>query len=581
MNREFIDFLKNKISILDVISGRMRLRKSGRDWFGLCPFHKEKTASFKVDADAGYYHCFGCGVHGDVIGFIRELEKVNFAEAVEYLAVRYGISIPGKKENFTDNNRIIYAAMDEIKDWFRNQLNDPTGTVARKYLESRKISKDSIGKFCIGYAPDNNNLAVYLREKGFPNDVLLKTGVFNQSKRGNELINRYNSRLMFPILDAADRCVGFGGRILGKSSAAKYINSPEMEIFIKSNHLYGYHLAKRGKTKQIILAEGYLDVISMHQAGFDGTAAPLGTSISETQINMCWRICDNPIIALDGDTAGIKASYRWVDKILSTLQAGKSFSFAKLPQGTDPDSLIAGDNAEIVRAAIKNTIPLSEWIWEGAFSLYSSETPEQKAAIIKMIFSKIDGIKNNSIKRFYIQAIREKEYNLYRKKFTKSNKKNDVQPVISVREKLEKIFIVTIINHPYIMDVIVENFAKVELSNPQMKEMKEHIFDFYGEYLKNHDSKKYLTMINDLKLNIDGEDVIFHAEFSSDGATDEEAADGWMKLWEKYSVEHTIASDLQIASSSLRSNFSENDWQRLKSLKKETISNLSQKQERK
>ncbi|MDR1560856.1 MAG: DNA primase [Holosporaceae bacterium] len=571
MNKEFIDFLKSKASILDVIAGKVRLRKSGKDWFGLCPFHKEKTGSFKVDVNQGYYYCFGCGAHGDIISFVKDFEKISFLDAVEYLSNIYGIPLPEKSTELIDPNKFVYAAMDEIKNWFGKQLNEPSGEMARKYLESRKISRESIEKFNIGYAPDNNNLAVYLHKKGFSNDVLLKTGVYSKSMYGNELINRYNSRLIFPILDVMGRCIGFGGRIFEKSNSAKYINSPETEIFIKSNQLYGYNLAKRGKTRKIILTEGYLDVISMHQAGFDGTVAPLGTSISDTQINMCWRVCDNPIVSLDGDSAGIKASYRWIDKIFAALKPGKSFSFAKLPEGTDPDSLLWNSRSDVVQTSIENAFPLSEWVWEGAFLLYPSETPEQKAAIIKMLKEKIEIISDSSIKKLYIGVIREKEQNLYRKKFVKNNKKNYIQPIISVYEKIEKILVVTVINHPYIMSNIVENFVKIKFDSFQMQKLKEQIFDLYNKYIKTHDSEEYLMAIDEMKSEVNMDEVVLHASFSSADATDEDAINGWLKLWEKYSIERASTSDLQNVSSDLKFIFSEKNWNRLKALKKDAI----------
>jgi DNA primase len=376
------------------------------------------------------------------------------------------------------------------------------------------------------------------------------------------------------------KCIGFGGRIITKTDAAKYINSPETEIFIKSDHLYGYSLAKKGKTHEIILTEGYLDVISMHQAGFDGAVAPLGTSISKTQINMCWNLCDNPIVSLDGDAAGVKASYRWIDKILPLVGAGKSFKFAKLPQGADPDQLIIDGKSDIIKGAIENAISLSDWIWEGAFLLYPSETPEQKAAIIKMLMDKIATISDGSVKKLYMQTLKQKERDLYRRKFTPPAETSNIRPIISVREKMEKIFIVTVINHPYIINKVIESFVKLEFSNPRMKKLKERILDCYDIYFSGR-MDDYEIAIMSLKNDVitDLEDVELHAKFSSENSTDDEAMEGWLKLMDNYYAEPIIAADLQTAASSLKSSFSENDWQRLKALKQEAISHRTKKQE--
>ncbi|MDR0753499.1 MAG: DNA primase [Holosporaceae bacterium] len=577
MNREFIESLKSQIPIVDVVSSRIRLRRSGSDWFGLCPFHQEKTGSFKVDSARGFYHCFGCGAHGDVIKFVQDFDKISFSETVECLAHQYGISLPQKKKTFIDPRKPVYEAITEMKNWFMKQLNEPAGEMALRYLESRKISRASIEKFQLGFAPDNQELFQHLRKRGFSDDVLLKTGVFNRSKYHNNMINRYRSRLIFPILDGSGKCVGFGGRIFQEENVAKYINSPETEIFTKSDNLYGYFWAKRAKTREIILAEGYLDVISMHQAGFDGTVAPLGTSISEHQINLCWSVCDNPIISLDGDSAGVKASYRWIDRILPSITAGQSFKFAKLPDGSDPDQLIVNDQTDTLKNAIANAISLSDWMWEGAFLLYPSETPEQKAAIIKMLTGKIETIRDISVRKLYAQAFREKEQSLYRRKFSAPIKQKNASPVIPIREKLEKIFIVTIINHPYILERIMESLVKLEFDNLYMQKLKKRVLDCYSRHGK--DMEKCASAVAALKteLTTNMKELELHAKFSSEKATDKEAIEGWFELMDKYCSEPVINADLQAATSNLKSTFSKDNWQRLKALKQEAIYNRTNK----
>ncbi|MDR2646162.1 MAG: DNA primase [Holosporaceae bacterium] len=577
MNKEFIELLKSQIPIVDVVSSRIRIRRSGHDWFGLCPFHQEKTGSFKVDPTRGFYHCFGCGAHGDVISFVQDFDKVSFSEAIECLAHQYGISLPSKEKTFIDTHKPIYEAIAEIKNWFMKQLNEPAGKMALKYLESRKISHASMEKFQLGFAPDNQELFQHLHRRGFSDDILLKTGAFNRSKYHNDMVNRYRGRLIFPILDGSGKCIGFGGRIFQEENTAKYINSPETEIFTKSDHLYGYFWARRGKTREIILAEGYLDVISMHQAGFDGTVAPLGTSISEHQINLCWKVCDNPIISLDGDSAGVKASYRWIDRILPSITAGRSFKFAKLPEGLDPDQLIANGQTDVLKNAIANAVSLSDWMWEGAFLLYPSETPEQKAAIMKMLADKIETIRDVSVRKLYAQAFREKGQNLYRKKFSTPIKQKSVSSVIPIREKLEKIFIVTIINHPYILERIMENLVKLEFDNFHMQKLKKRILDCYSHH--SEDMEKCAAAVALLKNEItaDIKELELHARFSGENATDEEAVEGWFELMDRYCSEPVINADLQAATSNLKSTFSKDDWQRLKALKQEVISNRTNK----
>lgn len=574
MDKGYIESLKEKVSILDVISSRIKLRRSGKDWFGLCPFHKEKTGSFKVDPESGYYYCFGCGAHGDAITFLQQLERISFSEAVEQLARQYGVALPEKnvKRTYIDPNKIVYDANEEIKKWFAFQLREEIGKHALEYLKQRKISDESIEKFHLGFAPNNTELQSYLNKKGFGNDVLLRTGAFNKSHYGNRLINRYNSRLIFPILDATHRCVGFGGRILEKSNIAKYINSPESEIFVKSKVLYGYSVAKKSLARSIVLTEGYLDVISMHQAGLTGAVAPLGTTLSEDQINLCWKVCDTPIVSLDGDVAGVNASYRWIDKILPILQPGKSFKFAKLPQGVDPDILISEGRVDVIHETLKNAVPLSDWIWQGAFELFASETPEQKASIVRMLIEKVDTIKDPFIRELYTKMLKQKERGLYSKK--KSFVKNEnIQPVTSIRKKFEKIFVVTILNHPYIIDNVLENFVNIECEDIEVQKLKKKILDTYEACVS--DTERFVAAIENIRLDNIGidHDIVLHAKFAGQNVSDEEASCGWIQLWDRYVSMPSIAADLQKATSSLKSSFSEVDWQRLKALKKESVSN--------
>lgn len=342
MQKDFIDFLKGRASALDIVPKYVKLTKKGKDWFGRCPFHSEKTGSFKVDADSGLYYCFGCGAHGDIINFVMEMEKLSFAEAVKHIADMYGIQIPEDRENFRPEDDIknkMYAVMEIAKEFFVHQLNSNFGREAKEYLKNRNVSDESISKFQLGFAANEEKLLEQLKNNGFSEEIMIKTGLFLKNQYKHGLISKFSGRITFPIIDYKGKCVGFGGRIIKKIDAAKYINSPETEIFVKNHQLYGYPLARKSKSREIILVEGYLDVIAMHQAGFDATVAPLGTAISETQISMCWRVCDNPIICLDGDSAGVKASFRWLDKILPVLIPGKSFKFVRLPQGSDPDSL--------------------------------------------------------------------------------------------------------------------------------------------------------------------------------------------------------------------------------------------------
>lgn len=571
MNKEFFEYLKSRISIVDVISARIRLQKMGNVWKALCPFHKEKTGSFNVDESKGLYHCFGCGAGGDAIKFVMEYEKVSFMEAVEIIANQYGITIPKKEEKIKkDPRERLFEIINYSKDYFRDSLNSENGSTARDYLNLRKIQKEQIGKFQLGFAPDDSDLRNKLKKKGFSDEELIRTGIFVKSSYRNELVNRYKGRLIFPIIDFRDRCVGFGGRILKKSEKAKYINSPETEIYKKSEQLYGYNLARKGKSRQIIISEGYLDVISLHQTGFDGAIAPLGTAISAHQISMCWKVCNNPIIALDGDSAGIKASYRWIDRILVQLEPGKSFKFAALPQGSDPDLLVHNGQISAINEALKNAVPLSQWLWDGGFSLYPSETPEQKAKLIQMMLQKANTINDASIKNFYIQDIKKRQMSLYKRKKQIVRKEN-FQSASSAKEKIEKILVVTLVNHPYIIGKVMEDFMKLEFKNAEMRVLKERILRNYMDFSE-EDSSKFLKSVLKLQDIVDQKfgDIETHADFVGKKVSDDAALEGWSKLLRRYLSDPLLDEDLQRVSKSFV--FSEDNWQRLRTLKNEVLS---------
>ena len=579
MQKDFIDFLKERASALDIVPKYVKLIKKGKDWFGRCPFHSEKTGSFKVDANLGLYYCFGCGAHGDMINFVMEMEKLSFAEAVKHIADMYGIQVPEDRETFRSEDDIknkMYAVMEIAKEFFVHQLNSDFGREAKEYLKNRNISDESILKFQLGFASNEEKLVDQLKKNGFSEEIIIKTGLFFKNQYKSGLISKFSGRITFPIIDYKGKCVGFGGRIIKKIDAAKYINSPETEIFIKNHQLYGYSLARKSKSREIILVEGYLDVIAMHQAGFDATVAPLGTAISETQINMCWRVCDNPIICLDGDSAGVKASFRWLDKILPVLIPGKSFRFARLPQDSDPDSLILNDQCDIISSSLNNALFLSDWMWEGAFLLYPSETPEQKAAIIKMLKEKTGQIKDGSIQRLYIQYMKQKENELYRYKGKTFKPKIGelIRPATSVKEKIEKILVVTIINHPYIIDRVIEDFTKLEFASSAMIKLKEEILRIYDAYHMAGKVEEGNRVISELEKNISDieKDIEIHAKFAGKNESSEDKIlSGWNSFFEKYLSVPMITEDLHKASISLQSTFSESDWQRLKALKNSTL----------
>lgn len=571
MQKDFIDFLKESISIADVVSRKVKLKRVGHDLFGVCPFHNEKTGSLKVDPEKGLYYCFGCGAHGDIFTFIMESERLDFKGAVEFLANAYGFKIP-KSAIALDKNHEVYKVIDIIKRWFIDALNSSKGRTAREYLDSRFISTESIKIFELGYCPEGRELQNYLFKLGFSEDILLKTGVFFKSE-GKPIYNRYYKRLIFPILDIRGRCVGFGGRVLNaQEGAAKYINSPESDVYVKNENLYGYHIAKNSSLKEIMIVEGYLDVISLHQAGFTGAVAPLGTAISPSQIEMSWRVCDVPYIALDGDLAGKKASYRWLEKILPLLRAGKTFKFVHFADGQDPDEMIKSGKNEEIRALMNNALHLVDWLWEGALEFNAFDTPEEKANIIKMLLEKIDTIKDDVVKKFYVYEIKERQKLFYKRAF-----RNQKSPILSLMEpaqkKREKFLVAILLNHPYIVINVIEKLVGLDFSDPKIKNLQELIIGAYNNYYVQMDKEGYNNEIEKIKsTTVDiFDNAVFKISFASENVSDEIAEKAWLTVLDEYSRTLSSKEDLQAAVISLKSTFSHNDWQRFKALKKEFL----------
>ena len=315
----FLDELRSRTSLSQVVGRKVMwdTRKSNQgkgDMWAPCPFHQEKTASFHVDDRKGYYYCFGCHAKGDALNFVQETENVGFMEAVEILAREAGMPIPKsdpKAQAKADRRTQLAEVMEQAVQFFRLQLKRAVAEEARAYLARRGLAQDTQDRFDIGFAPDGwQNLWDHLTGKGVAEDLILGAGLAKPSNKGKRPYDVFRNRIMFPIRDARGRCIAFGGRAMDPNDNAKYLNSPETELFDKGHNLYNHGPARQasGKGQPLIVAEGYMDVIALSEAGFGATVAPLGTAITENQLHLLWRISPEPVIALDGDTAGVRAA---------------------------------------------------------------------------------------------------------------------------------------------------------------------------------------------------------------------------------------------------------------------------------
>jgi len=423
----FLDELRTRTSLSQVVGRKVMWdqRKSNQgkgDMWAPCPFHHEKSASFHVDDRKGYYYCFGCHAKGDAISFIKDTENVGFMEAVEILAREAGMPIPERDpraQEKADKHTELAKVMEQAVQFYRLQLKTGAGAPARDYLDKRGLKESTQERFEIGFAPDGwQNLWDHLTGKGVAPDLIIEAGLAKPSAKGGKPYDTFRNRIMFPIRDIRKRCIAFGGRAMDPADNAKYLNSPETPLFDKSRTLYNHAPAREaaGKGAPLIVAEGYMDVIALSEAGFEGSVAPLGTAVTEHQLQMLWRVSDEPVIALDGDTAGLRAAHRVVDIALPLLEAGKSLRFALMPEGKDPDDMIRAEGAGAVRKLVEEAIPMVNLLWSRETEGRVYDSPERKAALDKALREKIKLIRDPSIRSHYGEAIKEMRYDLFRPK---------------------------------------------------------------------------------------------------------------------------------------------------------------------
>jgi len=490
----FLDELRSRISLSDVVGRKVQwdLRKSNQakgDMWAQCPFHQEKTASFKVDENKGFYYCFGCQAKGDAISFVRETENVNFIEAVEILAAEVGLPMPEfdpKSKEKSDRNKILIEIMEQSVNFFRLTLNSKQGKHALDYLHKRGLNSAVIEHFEIGFAPPEQTvLTQKLLDKGYEIDAIIETGMSARSDDGNRYYDRFRGRVMFPIRDSRGRCIAFGGRSLDPAARAKYLNSPETSLFDKGRTLYNLAGARSavGRAEPLIVTEGYMDVIALHSGNFSGAIAPLGTAITEQQLQSMWRVSPEPIIALDGDKAGLRAAYRLIDLSLPLLKTGQALRFSLMPEGKDPDDLIRNEGSSFFRNLIEEAIPMVDLIWKRETEGKSFDSPERRALLDKSLNDVIALIKENNLRNHYKDALFQARRQFFGKQFIgKTGFKNTstVMPqidtkasfLVSADEKTasakirESTIVAVLIKFPDLIEIFYDELIMIDLVTP-------------------------------------------------------------------------------------------------------------------
>jgi DNA primase len=378
---QFLDELRARTPLPAVIGRRVRLARSGRQWKGCCPFHGEKTPSFYVYDD--HYHCFGCGAHGDAIGFVMQSQGAGFMEAVEQLAAEAGLEVPKPSPEAAEAERKrhdLVSVLEAANTAYQRRLRLPEGRAALDYLRGRGLTEETIRQFGLGWSGEGRGaLVAELKREGIEPDLLAEAGLLRGGEDSERIGELFFNRVMFPIRDRRGRVISFGGRTLGDGQP-KYLNGPETALFSKRRNLYALDLARAARGTAIVVVEGYMDVIALHQAGFTGAVAPLGTALTEEQLEELWRLTPSPILCFDGDAAGARAAARSADLALPLLAPDRTLRIAALPQGEDPDTLVRRQGNATFQAVLEAARPLADALYDLLREAGGEKTPEQRAA---------------------------------------------------------------------------------------------------------------------------------------------------------------------------------------------------------
>jgi DNA primase len=525
---QFIEELNGRLQPSLVVGARVKLKhKGGGEYSGLCPFHNEKTPSFSVSDNKGFYHCFGCGAHGNNIKFVMETEGLGFVEAITKLAEMAGMNIP-KPDKFQqqkyEKQLTLYDVCEEACKWMEKQLRLTGGEKGLAYIKQRGLDEETIKTFRIGFAPDGRtSLKAAMLKKDFTEQQLIDVGLVIQpddDKRGS--YDRFRNRVMFPIMDFKGRVIAFGGRIIGDGKP-KYLNSPETELFHKGNVLYAYHQARQSAydSGAIIAVEGYMDVIALYAAGIKNAVAPLGTAITEQQLKLMWKVTKEPTLCMDGDSAGLRSMSRAAHNCLPFLEPGYSLRFATLPAGLDPDDLIKDKGVKALHDVLNNALPLSETLWNIKRSEVTPSTPEQQAFLEEQLMELKDTITNETVAGYYFKFFKNqlwefqkesranKNYNNDNKQGGNKNKFGAVRKVtaanqaqLSTLQRYEHTLTFAPFYHPALLNSTEaeENYSAFELRDEALANIRNELLDT----ITSNDISDH----QDLLKELDGDDIL-------------------------------------------------------------------------
>tara|TARA_Y100001970_G_scaffold286861_1_gene410060 strand:- start:3525 stop:5291 length:1767 start_codon:yes stop_codon:yes gene_type:complete len=520
--KDYLEEIKLRLKVSQVVGKTVKLKRRGKEFIGLSPFTTEKTPSFTVSDEKGFYHCFSSGEHGNIFDFLMKTQSIKFGESVRQLASQAGMkaykfsSFDAEKEKRYQSYKNILKNYSE----YYHKVIFEKNSIAIDYLKKRGINENIISEFQIGFVPDSSDYYNELSKK-FTENEIMQTGLFYKNEKYRKFINRFHSRIIFPIRNLTGDIIAFGGRIIRDTKLAKYINSPETEFYKKGRHLFNLDKVKSlpKKNENVVIVEGYMDVISIYSSGIKNVVANSGTALTENQINLIWNFFSNPIICLDGDSSGQKAALRIAETLLPFIKENKKIGFVSLSNGLDPDDFIKEKGKENFEKILGNNLSIEEFIWRIYLKDLDRSDPFATTKFEKKFRNLCSTIKDETLKKYILEHYLEKIRNLTPLQDFKSRKKyrnykilNETKKIAISKEHLTKeeikeySILYIMYNYPEIISPRAEIFEEIKFSSKSLNNLKSDILTFISsdkfkkENIKNL-KEKYSILINDINQN--------------------------------------------------------------------------------
>ncbi len=595
---EFLDEIRRRISIVDVVGRTVRLKERARgDFWGISPFTNEKSPSFHVMEDKGFYKCFSTQNSGDVFTFLIEVEGMSFPEAVEKLASEAGLEIPrdSPEEREKHQKRKGMTEVNELAcTFYEKMLRMPEGQGALEYLKNRGLNDQMIRHWRLGFAPDGRGaLKAALSREDVPEELMVEAGLLRVPESGSPY-DWFRGRVMFPIQDRRGQVIAFGGRILGDGEP-KYLNSPETPVFQKRYSLYGLHHASgpARKAGRMIVCEGYMDVIGLARAGVDNAVAPLGTALTDEQLKDLWRIVREPVLCFDGDTAGQRAASRTAERALPVMKAGQTLRFAVLPKGEDPDSLVQSQGRQAFDDLVTQALPLSEVIWREISGGQMPQSPEDRADVQQKLDARARDISDPTFRRHFSdfftrklwgehgaqpQTYSSKKPYKFKRGFNTgktegaviADARAETTGIPSPDTQRERILLATLINYPEVFDEIEESLGMVEFSAPDLDKLRQQVLNTLAAH-ESLDTARLCDHLSEvgfapmLKVLL-SKNVYMHGRFARPDGDVKEALEGWIDTYQQLTAKAN-ETEIKQVEAALGEDTSEMTFGRMKALK--------------